>query len=90
MIIVLVVLEEGFIDSEDIFYCPGYFEVSNCKFYCWKCGGYGNVNFEIVLCESCDVYFYEIVLKVGIEKILVMVWCFGLGVWYNILMLVVV
>ena len=84
MITALAALEEGLIDSEDTFYCPGHLEVSNRKFHCWKRGGHGNVNFETALRESCDVYFYEIALKVGIEKISAMARRLGLGVRHNI------
>ena len=39
------------------------------EFHCWKKNGHGNVNLIKAIAESCDNYFYEISLRLGIEKI---------------------
>lgn len=44
MIIVFVVFEEGVFDVEEIVFCCGFIEVLGNWFYCWKFGGYGNIN----------------------------------------------
>lgn len=84
MITALAALEDGIIGSEDTYWCGGHLEVSNRKFHCWKRGGHGHMNFETALRESCDVYFYEIALKVGIEKITAMAKRLGLGMKHNV------
>ena len=84
MVTVLAALEAGLITPNETFYCPGHLEVSGRKFHCWKSGGHGNVNLEASLRESCDVYYYELALKAGIDAISDMAFRLGLGVDHNI------
>jgi penicillin-binding protein 2 len=58
--------------------------VSGRRFHCWKSSGHGNVNLEASLRESCDVYYYELALKAGIDAISDMAFRLGLGVDHNI------
>ncbi|MRI58863.1 MAG: penicillin-binding protein 2 [Epsilonproteobacteria bacterium] len=51
------------------FYCNGAIELGRRKFRCWKITGHGEVRLIEALRESCDVYFYEGSLRVGIDKI---------------------
>ncbi|EEW25620.1 penicillin-binding protein 2 [Rhodobacter ferrooxidans] len=69
MVTALAALDAGVIDTETSIRCPGYYEVGGRKFHCWKRAGHGTVNLKRGLAESCDVYFYEIAQKVGIDKI---------------------
>jgi len=79
MITALAALEEGLISSEDTVYCPGHLTVSGRRFHCWKTYGHGHMTLEAALRESCDVYFYDLSLRVGIEKIAAMGHRLGLG-----------
>ncbi|MEQ9694316.1 penicillin-binding protein 2 [Shimia sp. SDUM112013] len=79
MVTGLAALEAGLFDAEDTVWCPGHLEVSNRRFHCWKRGGHGHVNLETALRESCDVYFYEIALELGIDRISAMADKLGLG-----------
>lgn len=79
MITALAALEGGHIDTEETVYCRGHTEVSGRKFHCWKRAGHGNVDLHRALRESCDVYFYEIATRTGIEKISAMARRLGLG-----------
>ena len=84
MITALAALEEGLISSEDTVWCPGHLEVSDRKFHCWKRAGHGHVNLNKALRESCDVYFYEIALELGIDRISDMATRLGLGLRYDL------
>jgi penicillin-binding protein 2 len=84
MVVALAGLEAGVIGPEDTFYCPGYLEVSNRRFHCWKRGGHGSVNLEGSLQHSCDVYYYELAMQVGIEKISEMAMKLGIGVHHDL------
>lgn len=84
MITALAALEEGVFTSEDTVWCPGHLEVSGRRFHCWKRAGHGHMNLETALRESCDVYFYEVALQVGIDKISAMAARLGLGVRHDI------
>jgi len=79
MVTVLAALENGTITPEDTFFCPGHLDVSNRRFHCWKGGGHGKVDLVTSLKESCDVYYYELALQVGIERIADMARRLGLG-----------
>ena len=79
MVTALAALEDGLIGPEETVYCPGHLEVSNRRFHCWKRAGHGHVNLETSLRESCDVYYYELALKLGIEKLSAMAERLGVG-----------
>ena len=79
MITALAALEAGVVDPEETVYCPGHLDVSDVRFHCWKRGGHGNMNLHESLKQSCDVYYYEIAQRVGIDKIADMSRRFGLG-----------
>ena len=79
MVVALAALEEGVITPETSFFCPGHLELGDGKFHCWKRHGHGHVDLVRSISESCDVYYYEIARKVGIDKIAEMSARFGLG-----------
>ena len=72
-------LEEGYITSDDTFFCGGTYQVGNRAFKCWKETGHGQVNLEQALVHSCDVYFYQLGLKVGPKQIAYYAQILGLG-----------
>ena len=84
MVTALAGLEAGILDPNARVFCPGHLDVSNRKFHCWKTGGHGQVNLEQSLRESCDVFYYDLALKLGIEKISTMATKLGIGVKHNI------
>ena len=79
MVAALAGLESGIIDPNETVYCPGYMEISDRKFTCWKKVGHGSMDLNTSLRESCDVYYYDLALKVGIENITAMARKLGLG-----------
>ncbi len=67
--VALAFLKSKYINKNTIFYDPGFIELGNRKFRCWKKDGHGKVDVIKAIRESCDVYFYKGSLKVGIDKI---------------------
>ncbi|WP_198017650.1 penicillin-binding protein 2 [Syntrophorhabdus aromaticivorans] len=65
----LMALQEGIINEHSSFSCGGGFPFGNRVFKCWKKGGHGSVNVRRGIIESCDVFFYNIGLKLGIDRI---------------------
>ncbi|MDR2819711.1 MAG: penicillin-binding protein 2 [Desulfovibrio sp.] len=61
-------LERG-ISPRDTVFCPGEVKLGNQIFRCWKRGGHGNVNMENAIVHSCDVYFYLMAERMGIDRI---------------------
>jgi len=79
MVVAMAALEEGIVGPEETVYCPGHLEVGGRRFHCWKRAGHGWIDLENSLKQSCDVYYYDLAMKVGIEKISAMANRFGLG-----------
>lgn len=75
----LAALEEKEAVLSSSVFCSGAFTLGNRVFRCWKRSGHGRVNLLTALQDSCDVYFYQTGLKLGITRL--MKWCslFGLG-----------
>ncbi|MFQ6553091.1 penicillin-binding protein 2 [Aestuariibius insulae] len=84
MITALAALEAGVVGPEETVYCPGHMTVSGTRFHCWKRGGHGNMNFHESLKQSCDVYYYDISQRVGIDRISEMAKRFGIGVKHDL------
>ncbi len=84
MITALAALEAGVVDPEETVYCPGHMTVSGTRFHCWKRGGHGNMNFHESLKQSCDVYYYDISQRVGIDRISEMAKRLGIGVKHDL------
>ena len=84
MVTALAALDAGLMTPDDTVWCPGHLEVGGRKFHCWKRVGHGHMTLEQSLRESCDVYFYEMALKVGIERIADMARRLGMGESHDI------
>jgi penicillin-binding protein 2 len=61
-------LQEG-IDPNETINCNGSYKLGNHTFRCWKKWGHGPQNLTDALVHSCDVYFYEMGQRIGIDKI---------------------
>jgi len=79
MIVALAALEAGLITPEHRIYCPGYVELGNRFFHCWRKQGHGTMRLVDAISHSCDVYFYDIAKRVGVDAIGAMARRFGLG-----------
>ncbi len=74
-------LENGLISSHSKIHCKGYFTLPNDerKYRDWKKTGHGLVNLDKAVAQSCDVFFYELALRLSIDKISAMMKKFGFG-----------
>ena len=78
MVTALAALGQGISPGERVF-CPGHYLLGRDKFHCWKKGGHGYVNVVDALEQSCDVYFYEMGKRIGVDMIATMARRLGLG-----------
>lgn len=69
MVVLLAALEKGVINPDQKIFCPGHYELGDAKFHCWKKHGHGAVDAKAAIAQSCDVYFYEIAKRTGIDRI---------------------
>ena len=79
MVVALAALEAGIINERTSFFCKGDMELGNATFHCWQKLGHGTVNVLRALEQSCDVFFYEVALKTGIQRIKNMALRLGFG-----------
>ena len=84
MITAMAALEAGLISAQETVWCPGHLEVAGRRFHCWKRVGHGHMNLEESLKQSCDVYYYDLAVKVGIENISAMARQLGLGMRHDL------
>lgn len=78
-IIAMAGLEADMLKPEAQVFCPGYFQLGDYTFHCWKHGGHGHVNLHQAVAGSCDTYFYDLGHRIGIDRIQAMAKRFGLG-----------
>jgi penicillin-binding protein 2 len=62
-------LEEGVIDESTTFACPGSYHFGNRDYRCWKKGGHGSLNVTGAIAESCDVFFYQVGQRLGVDRL---------------------
>jgi penicillin-binding protein 2 len=77
--VALAALKEGMITPETIFSCPGYFPFGNRRYRCWRDSGHGGMDLERAIIQSCDVYFYQTGMRLGVDRISQYANYFGLG-----------
>src|SRR4026207_1422 len=71
-------LEEGLITPETTFYCPGQLNVYNTTFRCHP-GGHGVVDLRRAIAVSCNVYFYQVGIRLEIARLAKWAKLMGLG-----------
>jgi penicillin-binding protein 2 len=80
MVVALAALEARTVTPGERVHCPGYMDLGDFRFHCWHRPGHGGVDMRQGLKVSCDVYFYELAKRTGIDRIAAMARRFGLGV----------
>lgn len=83
-IVGLAALNESRVATSDAFFCPGYFQLGDHVFHCWDHKGHKRVSWLMGLAQSCDVYFYNLGLKTGGDRIERYAAAFGLGAKTNV------
>jgi len=79
MVVATAALEAGVINPNERVYCNRQYHFGNRTWHCWKRGGHGSVNMHQAIKGSCDVYFYEIARRTGVEKLAEVSRKFGFG-----------
>lgn len=79
IIVAAAALESHKINEKETFLCKGELRVGNRIFRCWKEGGHGRLNLEGAIIHSCDVFFYQLGLRIGVDRIIEFAHLFGLG-----------
>ncbi len=82
IVVALAALESGALNPNEKIFCPGFWEYGNHKYHCWEKHGHGSVDLYDALKHSCDTYFYQIALRIGIDAIKNMALKLGLNQKY--------
>ena len=69
IVVALAGLESGAITPKEKIFCPGYWDYGDRRYHCWEHKGHGKVDLAGALKHSCDIYFYQIALRIGIDAI---------------------
>ncbi len=80
MVVMLAALEARVTTPGERIHCPGHFDLGESRFHCWNRHGHGAVDMRTSLKVSCDVYYYEMARRLGINRIAAMSRRLGLGV----------
>ena len=76
--VALALLEAG-ISPMDTVNCPGAIRVGNTLFHCHKRRGHGSLNMRGAIAQSCDIYFYQMAQRIGMDRIASMARRVGMG-----------
>lgn len=79
MAVALAAMEANVAGAAHRVFCNGKHVLGNHTFHCWKRWGHGWMTLDDALTQSCDVYFYDVARRVGVEKIAAMAERLGLG-----------
>jgi penicillin-binding protein 2 len=79
IMVALAALEAGLVSPGERVFCNGSMKLGNRRFHCWRRGGHGHVHLRQSLEQSCDVFYYEMSKRLGIDTIAKMARRFGLG-----------
>lgn len=79
VVVALAALGEKVATPQTTTFCPGYFRLGDRVFRCWRRSGHGSENLVAALRDSCDVWFYQIGLKIGVDNLMAWSSLLGMG-----------
>jgi penicillin-binding protein 2 len=84
LVVAMAGLEAKVLAPGDRINCPGYLDLGDTRFHCWSKYGHGSLDLHGGLKNSCDVFFYEVARRTGMDRMAAMANRFGLGVKLDI------
>ena len=78
-LVALSALENDVISPNTTTECRGEIELYGHKYHCWKEKGHGFMRLRNAIKQSCDIYFYEVARRLGVDRLAVTANKFGLG-----------
>ncbi len=77
--VAMAALQAGTLTPGDRITCRGYIDVGGARFHCWAKHGHGSIDLHQGIKFSCDVFFYEVARRTGMDPIAATAHVFGLG-----------
>ena len=78
-IVALSALENDVVSTKTTVECRGSIELYGHKYHCWKEKGHGFLRLREAIKQSCDIYFYEVARRLGVDRLAITSNKFGLG-----------
>jgi penicillin-binding protein 2 len=78
-VVAMAALMSGKIPANQVYFCPGHFELGDSKRYCAGRVSHGNIDLRQAIERSCNVYFWQLGLETGYDYIYHMAAALGLG-----------
>src|ERR1700758_368689 len=78
-VVATAALTAGVLTPDMSIACPGYLELGDTTFHCWRKGGHGSLRLRDAIKKSCDVFFYETARRLGIDRLAAMARRMGFG-----------
>ncbi len=69
LVVALCALSEGAVTRKTTFFCPGFLSFKGRRYRCWKDRGHGKMDIVRAIEESCDVFFYNLGLRLDVDTI---------------------
>lgn len=79
MVTAIAGLSEGVVTPDEKITCRGGLVVGGRRFSCWNKGGHGSVAMVQAITQSCDVYFYTVGMRLGLDRLAKYAHMLGLG-----------
>ncbi len=73
-------LQEGTLRTNTSYFCPGGMWYGGREYRCWRKQGHGTIALHHAIVASCDVYFYNVAQRLGVDRIAKWAHLLGLGV----------
>ena len=83
-VVAAAALEHGLVDPGETIRCNGSVQLGNREFHCWRRRGHGPVNLHEAVKTSCDIFFYQMAERLGIDRLYEMAVQFGVGQEFEI------
>jgi penicillin-binding protein 2 len=78
-VVAAAALMTGILTPDTSISCPGYIQLGDTTFHCWRKGGHGSLRLRDAIKKSCDVFFYETARRLGIDRLAATARRFGFG-----------
>tara|TARA_B110000438_G_scaffold146035_1_gene140597 strand:+ start:4042 stop:5991 length:1950 start_codon:yes stop_codon:yes gene_type:complete len=78
-LVALSALEFDIANTKKKIFCSGDMEFYGQKYHCWKEKGHGYMDLKNALKQSCDIYFYDLARRLGVDRLSITAKKYGLG-----------
>lgn len=80
MITAIALLEGLMIEEDEVIECSGIYQYGDRLFKCWKTSGHGKVNLDQAIAQSCNIFFYQAVQRISMNRFINLCRNFGFGI----------